>query len=1297
MKKLIASVILFVLSILIMPYEDVTAACASNQVQGKNGMCYTPETFINSGEGVCDSTNSYYNPTSIVVTNYTTDNKSAIVYDITKIKIDTSTEELAIYGWAFNKSVTNDLKRSDGTGIYDNNTADDSQIEMALILKDKIKGSTVEIPSESSPFRFNVQHAWDVSGDADAKFYNLTYWNCMRTNKNDVKDLNGANSGGMCMSNTTWYLWGGFKATVSLKDIREYLKTNDIKDPTYQVLMYVDSAADGGNNKTIGSTGKYSATGKEETWFPIGAWDGVAENLDAYKYNSNGETVTVYGLSDEAEVVVDQGRLIGSNGLYCSSPAAAASLNPSAVYFTQNEKYHVSGRISDAYRGPAAVSGATYYTQVIYQLDTSSVSSSYSKVKRGDTWHPYAPASWLSFTGELKITFGQPEEEPQVCPTGMEGPYYNYYLFAAGLNDETFANSVTFETSGSNSTYHDKEIFESLVKDTNEGYILNQLKILEEKEININSSNVTTFWQNMINSKNSSSGYYRSGDEFYITTSRWCSKVNGVEQACYDSGALKYSNPLDYARRSVYAKDKSVKRRTNASRDGYTFDVSRSFGTNKEFMANPAINSGSYYHPMEYMMAYCITKEEAPQCDDDVTAAECSGSYGTTAIFHENDDLKTCTLKSGTHSGFTIINNDDTSSYCEVACKDDIDIKLPTNKESAAGKYFTLDVYTNQVTEITGERTCITTKIDYSKLDDDLNAIESNIISEYNLWQDYYDIYSTLSGDPGSGSSTCTYSFSCDPCDSSGCSTCYEDYDYSYEDWTINSHTGPNGTSYGGDSGYWESSTPCSGGGTTYSSAYNSTKNRYSNLTRSARSTYYNTLQNYRDAINDYNKCYNWTDRTSNAKVTSNGSALNSSITLSVGSSYLRDDYRFTFYPTVSFTYDDKDNEVFGGTYTYEFQAGDITYAGDFSQNSTGSGSGYNFKPSLEVHTWYWQKDGTNDKVDYSQGYGSAQSGETQTMSYPYKVDRKLYNCTGQTCTTAHQNVSTYFYQSAYIKQTEKVSYLYHLPRISTLVPSGTNSFVNTYGKFRDYDVSENNLLLEEEAVPININTPEDYYNYSISITGVEDQLRQNSKSKSPDDDFEERFIGSKGKTGALNEGDEYVCKYRVISDIYNPDTKTLKFFYREIDMSNINPNYRQLGYNWTDSRANQVISIMQEKDNNYQYLTGMNNATYADAFEFTLSPSIMKEIRNYNKRQSMRYIGGYDDWDLTCTGTNGDNYHCNSTFLSCLASKGGSDYSACNRIFENNVLSSYNNSNYDYTKLNDNRNKLINKQASLP
>ena len=137
------------------------------------------------------------------------------------------------------------------------------------------------------------------------------------------------------------------------------------------------------------------------------------------------------------------------------------------------------------------------------------------------------------------------------------------------------------------------------------------------------------------------------------------------------------------------------------------------------------------------------------------------------------------------------------------------------------------------------------------------------------------------------------------------------------------------------------------------------------------------------------------------------------------------------------------------------------------------------------------------------------------------------------------------------------------------------------------------------------------------------------------------------GTTGSVNGdivGDisipGYSCPINITNNILCkdddcPTTSNLDLIYRPISLTNPFPNvdeasqYRVMGSNWNELYAEQLI----EKNRNVE---NYNIYNLTPIYTITLTPSTIKEIRTYNKKNSL------NDFDMNCS----DGYKCSSKFL---------------------------------------------------
>ncbi len=351
----------------------------------------------------------------------------------------------------------------------------------------------------------------------------------------------------------------------------------------------------------------------------------------------------------------------------------------------------------------------------------------------------------------------------------------------------------------------------------------------------------------------------------------------------------------------------------------------------------------------------------------------------------------------------------------------------------------------------------------------------------------------------------------------------------------------------------------------------------------------------------------------------------------------------------------------------------------------------------------------SGDVSNMDDGYGTIDLTEVKKYQYPKSEGDSLASNLGTISRNSNisqgvDHIKLVFYNSKYIRSDQNLMYKYHLPKVYTKVPNGTVSLSRP---------STASLDLPVDSVPININTVAGKYPYRIKVTDIKDQLRRGELNgwdgygsidivdSNPDDDFDKRFKGTSGlRIPTLGLNETYKCNYKVVNDVYSPSNSKYNFFYRTVDLGNINPVRPKLGYNWEDTRGETVKGRVEATADDYTILTDDDK----DKFQFILTPTIMKQIRNYNTSQATRISGAYANWDLTCNDySSDDGYHCYSAFLECFASGGYYSNSingtSCSEMFGNSLNNYFDlmpHFNYDKSALDDNRNKLLRKQNEL-
>ncbi len=1084
---------------------------------------------------------------------------------------------------------------------------------------------------------------------------NYSQWTCVRTPYESKK------TAGRCRTGSESHLSGGFKLSLDLGQLKE--------EKTYTLMM------------------KYN-DGPSSGWFKA-AIGPEAIQSNVLSYNGNGSmNIKIDGAANKIESV-GYNRALGESGTYCDAPGGGTA--------EQKSRRTITGTLPLA--GPG-----------IWRSLTS------GQMKLYPTSQGYLPAIGSRLVSDeglkVRVTKGETmdyeESEPPAACEGGE-VYILHYLFL----DIPTGKTVDRHTAASRSDDKYGDIY--AIKDILQVDSLSELLVGDGKYVSIKDKSgeygLEWFHTALMRASREGKRYYQVGNTIFIDKEKWVD---------YDNGGIVQDAPIydisldEFTRKSVQA-NVTITRMENATLNGYVFDVQRVYSETsptsasekllirpKDKLASTVVTSSSakLYQPAVYTMSLCKRPPDVPaQCEDDVTPANCSGEDGTHAVFHEHKDVKTCTLEQGTHSGFMLriekpsdpksTTSPEGVEFGKVACREEFDAYLPTEKFTAAGQYYVLDKDDKyEQPHIKGYRLCATSEVVYDDLDNDLKdhyekpqeVDQTHLEYKYNYYRDQLWIYrrfedSTIKLSKKEGKGTCT--------DEDG-----ESHEYDKTDWSIGvgeypgasypAKSTPNGThGYKKVTGTYIKTYPpeCgdapSGSDEDPDKRYKEEKQKARNDTLTAKAAYNAKLKKYHQTVIAYNNVFDWTEPVVNTRIILGGSGLEPADTIEV-IPVQPEDTKYKFNPILSFNYADKRDG------TAAFKSLPYDYEGELQTNTSS--------------TSYWPENGKPSN-DYSDVNGGS----------PDIQERELMNCAhgnGNSCSEV--KVIGQFHHNGAIKREETREYDYNLPQVYTTVPDG---------RVTSPDPGNPRLELPRNAVPVNINVPAGIYNYEFIIDDLKDEVRSDYYTKrgnniNKDDNWadedptwpETRFT-KRNVFG--NYSDTYTCHYEVINDIYIPvNPERFNFFYRIIDTENVNPNSRTLGYNWSDSRGAKVQELMIRNEESYQRLT---NSSDVDKFVFTLTPVIMKEIRKYNALQTYR-DDGYADWDLNCFDYDtAGGYHCYSNFLNCLT--GGDEepgQESCSRIFgssfETAIETEFESkkSNYDKQDLDDNRRILINKQNGI-
>ena len=122
---------------------------------------------------------------------------------------------------------------------------------------------------------------------------------------------------------------------------------------------------------------------------------------------------------------------------------------------------------------------------------------------------------------------------------------------------------------------------------------------------------------------------------------------------------------------------------------------------------------------------YCNSTIDIPRTCSEISPQEFIDEVDKTASITGPKDIKTCVWDGTDEDGQSYKLTKDSSvannPYCNVSCKEDYTMQLPTARYTPSGRSFTLKM------NITGQKTCYTDMIDYNKFTNDMNSYTETI------------------------------------------------------------------------------------------------------------------------------------------------------------------------------------------------------------------------------------------------------------------------------------------------------------------------------------------------------------------------------------------------------------------------------------------------------------------------------------------------------------------------------------------------------------------------------------------
>lgn len=242
--------------------------------------------------------------------------------------------------------------------------------------------------------------------------------------------------------------------------------------------------------------------------------------------------------------------------------------------------------------------------------------------------------------------------------------------------------------------------------------------------------------------------------------------------------------------------------------------------------------------------------------------------------------------------------------------------------------------------------------------------------------------------------------------------------------------------------------------------------------------------------------------------------------------------------------------------------------------------------------------------------------------SYKVTGSKAEYECKteGQPCTLT--GTMTYP-KNDWLKQYTTKEYDYYLPTNTyryILKPSGESTSTKPTSSNNYIDIGYGNL-------PIHYSRPEGSYKIYLTFTSFGNNNKYN------------QYIQNK------KCANQYNCQYFVDNDIIGPEPNPegVDVIFRIVSLTNPFPgkdgNGRTPGSNWdSDSIKLYITNNRNLKDPERIYFDR------EPMYEINLTPTIIRQIRSYNRIQSLYDRGGYADFNLDCQV--GTGRQCTSKFI---------------------------------------------------
>lgn len=648
-------------------------------------------------------------------------------------------------------------------------------------------------------------------------------------------------------------------------------------------------------------------------------------------------------------------------------------------------------------------------------------------------------------------------------------------------------------------------------------------------------------------------------------------------------------------------------------------------------------SSYSYYPTCKYTppptCPYKIDKKIPNTCVSDGNSGYVKDEASWKCTFTSTNSDNDVTVRNNYY--FSAFSN----NYCTIYCKEDVEFKLPgSGAYTDAGTYLIISANSGYQTlgpiSYKGTSTCRTTTsvgseegtINLSKFYTDFAAANYAVLVAYDNWQ-YAELQNevinagvskTREGNCGC-CSTCTSEHPC-------CTTAHASGTY----WTYKNKY-YSGATFSNSTNISDGSCHCSGCGSMSCTRKVSLKN-----VGSLKQIYINAVDKRTSILEELKKCNNF--------------------------------YRtyVEFKPSISFYYED---DLYENTYNLKASGTASSFTNYYiSGNATGTASASTKTKINSV---------TNDSTDSATYYtnNTLVSGNSSYIAY--------YDC-GYSVTKTKCTAIGYFQYptNTWFEQITTRTYSYYLP-------DNINQYVNKpSGQSTNSPISDNYDYIPFSNLPVHYSTDSGAYKYSITTTS----FGNNNK-------FNNYIIGNKAFNKiSYKSNNKYECTYKVACDktiicgknscddsciTTDDDPNGTDLIYRPISLYYPFPgqnataiNMRESGANWQIYYGNDVVS---------EYIYNNRGVSYYEIYklqpmyEITLTPALMRKIKNYNDQQSSEkdtyYDGtkkeisaslGYSDFTLTCkiNSDGSKSKNCTSSIIRSWGVKGcaisGSGYTNC-------------------------------------